>query len=130
VVVVEAGDRLIYIVDDDEPVRDSMKTLLEACAYQVRDFPSCSGFLQSYDGRERGCLVLDLHMPGMSGLEFMELHGEDIRGMPVIMVTGRGDDATLNRARAAGVAAVLEKPFEDDDLIHAVERLLEPVPGR
>ncbi|HYD68305.1 response regulator transcription factor [Azospirillum sp.] len=122
--MVGAGERLVYIVDDDEPVRDSMKTLLEACDFDVRDFASCNGFLEAYKASPGGCLLLDLHMPAMSGLEFMERFGARLGGMPVIMVTGRGDEATLARARQAGVVAVLEKPFEEDDLLDTVERLL------
>lgn len=122
--MVRAGERLVYIVDDDEPVRDSMKTLLEACDFDVRDFASCNGFLEAYAAGPGGCLLLDLHMPAMSGLEFMERFGARLGGMPVIMVTGRGDEATLARARQAGVVAVLEKPFEEDDLLDTVERLL------
>jgi len=126
--LVGAGERLVYIVDDDEPVRDSMKTLLEACDFNVRDFASCNGFLEAYGtapaGGADGCLLLDLHMPVMSGLEFMERFGARLGGMPVIMVTGRGDEATLARARQAGVVAVLEKPFEEDDLLDTVERLM------
>lgn len=120
------GTGVVHIVDDDEPVRDSLKALLEAFSFDVRDFPSCRDFLDTFDGNPQGCLVLDLHMPVMSGLEFLERHGGDLHGMPVIMVSGRGDPATFARAKEAGVVAVLEKPFDEDQLIDMLNRLLPP----
>ncbi len=123
------GDGIVHIVDDDEPVRDSLKALLEAFAFEVRDFASCQDFLDRFDGNPHGCLVLDLHMPVMSGLEFMERHGGDLHGMPVIMVSGRGDPATFSRAKDAGVIAVLEKPFDEDMLIETLNRLLPSTAG-
>ncbi|BAI75292.1 transcriptional regulatory protein (plasmid) [Azospirillum sp. B510] len=120
----EPGAGIVHIVDDDEPVRDSLKALLEAFSFDVRDFSSCREFLDGFDGDPRGCLVLDLHMPVMSGLEFLERHRGDLHGMPVIMVSGRGDPATFARAKEAGVVAVLEKPFDEDQLIDMLTGLL------
>ncbi|WP_247873258.1 response regulator [Azospirillum sp. TSH64] len=118
------GAGIVHIVDDDEPVRDSLKALLEAFSFDVRDFSSCRDFLDRYDGNPQGCLVLDLHMPVMSGLEFLERHRGDLHGMPVIMVSGRGDPATFARAREAGVIAVLEKPFDEGQLIDMLNGLM------
>ncbi|WP_035694026.1 response regulator transcription factor [Azospirillum halopraeferens] len=125
------GEKRVYLIDDDEPVRDSVRTLLETCDYRVEDYPSCRDFIDGIGGFDRpaeegvrGCLLLDLHMPVMSGLEFMERHGADLRGMPVILITGRADTATATRVREAGVVAVLEKPFEDDDLLDTIERVM------
>ncbi|HSK38544.1 MAG TPA: response regulator [Arenibaculum sp.] len=114
----------VYIVDDDDPVRDSLKTLLEAFGLDVRDFASCKEFMQELDGSEQGCLLLDLHLPVMSGLEFMERFSQRLHGLPVIMITGRGDPATLARAKLAGVSAFLEKPFEEEALLDTIGRLL------
>lgn len=116
----------VYIVDDDEPVRDSLKTLLESFSLDVRDYASCNDFIDTYDGSGSGCLLLDLHLPVMGGLEFLERYGARLQGMPVIMITGRGDPATLARAMGAGVAAFLEKPFEEEALITTIGRLLSP----
>ncbi|WP_448207816.1 response regulator transcription factor [Azospirillum sp. sgz302134] len=120
----QPGEGIVYIVDDDEPVRDSMKALLEACSFEVRDYASCGSFIEQFDGKPKGCLVLDLHLPVMSGLEFIERYGPELHGMPVIMVSGRGDPATVSRAKEAGVTAFLEKPFEEDQLLDMVQSLL------
>ncbi|WP_328702955.1 response regulator transcription factor [Arenibaculum pallidiluteum] len=117
------NDELVFIVDDDEPVRDSMKVLLEACRLRVRDYASCRDFIDDFDGEE-GCLLLDLHLPVMSGLEFLEKYGDQLGKMPVIMVTGRGDPETFARARKMGVSAILEKPFEDEALLDTIRQLL------
>lgn len=127
------NDELVYVVDDDEAVRDSIKILLEACRLRVRDYESCGAFLDDVGRPEAGCLLLDLHMPVVSGIEFLERHGRDLDGLPIIMITGRGDPATLARARELGVSAVLEKPFEDEALLDALRRYMRPqdgAPGR
>ena len=118
------GAGVVHIVDDDEPVRDSLKALLETFSFDVQDFSSCREFLDRHNGNPQGCLVLDLHMPVMSGLEFLERHRGDLHGMPVIMVSGRGDPATFARAKEAGVVAVLEKPFDEDQLIDMLNGLM------
>ncbi|MGQ9365534.1 response regulator transcription factor [Azospirillum sp. ST 5-10] len=121
-------EKLVYLIDDDEPVRDSVRTLLETCDYRVQDYPSCSAFMDGFKDAgahsPKRCLLLDLHMPVMSGLEFMERHGADLHGIPVILITGRSDAATSARVRDAGVVTVLEKPFEDDALLDAIESAL------
>ncbi len=117
-------DELVFIVDDDEPVRDSLKILLEAYSLRVRDYASCLDFLEEFDGKEKGCLLLDLHLPVMSGLDFLESHGKDLGDLPVIMITGRGDPATRARAEEMGVSAFLEKPFEDETLLDTIGRLI------
>jgi len=122
--VVEAGAGRVYIVDDDDFVRDSLRTLLELYDVEVLDFPSCAAFAAAYDGTGGGCLVLDQHMPGMTGVEFMESRGAALRGLPVVMVSGRTDPVTIDRARRAGVAEFLEKPFDSDRLVDTVLRLM------
>ncbi|HEV7371491.1 response regulator transcription factor [Arenibaculum sp.] len=126
----DGGNGRVYIVDDDEPVRDSLKTLLESFSLDVRDYASCNDFIDTYDGSGSGCLLLDLHLPVMGGLEFLERYGPRLRGMPVIMISGRGDPATVARARGAGVVAFLEKPFEEETLIAAISSLLPPPAAR
>src|SRR5882724_1737809 len=103
----------IYIVDDDESVRDSARALLEAYDYVVEEFASARDILTSFDKLVEGCLLLDLNMPEMGGIELLEL----LRGrgdtIPVIVVTAQNDTAVLDRARRAGAYAVLEKPVDD-----------------
>ena len=123
------NEELVYVVDDDEAVRDSLKILLEACSLRVQDFGSCGEFMKDADPSEASCLLLDLHMPVVSGIEFLERHGRDLEGLPVIMITGRGDPATLARARDLGVRAVLEKPFEDEALLDTLRRHVRPQGG-
>jgi FixJ family two-component response regulator len=119
--VTGAEEGIVYIVDDDDPVRDSLRTLLEAFSFEVRDYPSCADFLDRYDGGCRGCMLLDLHQPVMSGLDFLERFGTRLSGLPVIMISGRADAATLARAKQAGIVAFLEKPFQDDQLLEMIE---------
>ena len=127
--MLEAGvtaefNRTVFVVDDDEPVRDSLKTLLESYSMPVEDFPSCPEFLAHFDGRKAGCLVLDLHLPVMSGLEFVEAYSSRLKDMPVILITGRGDPATKARALEAGVLAFIEKPFDDERLVDLIRTAL------
>ncbi|EWY39359.1 transcriptional regulator [Skermanella stibiiresistens SB22] len=117
-------NRTVFLVDDDEPVRDSLRTLLESYSMAVEDYSSCPEFLENFRTEEGGCLVLDLHLPVMSGLEFMEIHGGSLDDMPVILITGRGDPATKARALEAGVLAFIEKPFEDESLVDLIRTAL------
>jgi two-component system response regulator FixJ len=114
----------VYVIDDDDAVRDSLKLLLESHAIAVRDFASGPDFLAGVGLRPQGCVVLDLHLPVISGLDFLGRFAERLDGMPVILLTGKADAATRTRALEAGVSAFLEKPIEDDLLIEAVTRAL------
>jgi two-component system response regulator FixJ len=114
----------VFVIDDDDAVRDSLKLLLESHAMRVRDFASGPEFLAGIGLRPQGCVVLDLHLPVISGLDFLGRFGRRLDGMPVILLTGKADAATRRRAFEAGVTAFLEKPIEDDLLIEAVTRAL------
>ena len=111
---------IVFVIDDDEAVRDSLKLLLESHMLTVRDFASAPEFLSAVGARPRGCVVLDLHLPVLSGLDFLSRYGDRLNGMPVILVTGKSDPATRARAFEAGVRDFLEKPFKDDELVIAV----------
>ncbi|HYW02900.1 MAG TPA: response regulator [Gammaproteobacteria bacterium] len=114
----------VYVVDDDDAVRDGVSLLLQAFGWPVESFASAGAFLDSYVPRDRQCLVLDLHMPGMHGAELEEqlrAHGNDI---PVIIVTAYKEDPLIRRARAAGAKRVLTKPFNDAELIESIETAL------
>ncbi|HUE64126.1 MAG TPA: response regulator [Rhizomicrobium sp.] len=115
----------VYIVDDDEAVRDSIRMLLESSGFPAREFPSADLFLQA-DTADMGCLLLDLHMPGISGLELLRLLRS--RGMrrPVIVVSGRRDPLQDAEVWAAGASALLSKPFDDQQMLELVADALRP----
>ncbi|MGB8363699.1 MAG: response regulator transcription factor [Rhizomicrobium sp.] len=109
--------RTICIVDDDDAVRDSLKVLLESYGMQVRDFASPADFLRGSAARECRCLVVDLHMPAMNGLELLEtLRAREVN-VPAVMVTGNADPNLALRLKNAGLSALLIKPVADDELL-------------
>jgi RNA polymerase sigma factor (sigma-70 family) len=115
----------VFVVDDDEAMRNSLKWLLESEGCAVETFASASQFLDDYYPGRAGCLLLDVRMPGMSGLELQEyLHGEQIR-IPVIIITGHGDVPMAVRAMKAGALDFIEKPFDDEKLLAGIRRALE-----
>src|SRR5258705_14022829 len=92
----------IYIVDDDDAVRDSMRTLLESLGFDVTDFNSALSFLAHDCSNSTGCLLLDLHMPVMGGIELLEHMRERGTNVPTIVITGRGDAVLKERALRSG----------------------------
>jgi two-component system response regulator FixJ len=113
----------IYIVDDDDSVRDSARALLESYDHAVEDFASAGDILATFKELKDGCLVLDLNMPEMGGIELIELLRRRGDTIPVIVVTAENDSGMLDRARRAGAYAVLEKPV-DDTLITTIGTVL------
>ncbi|MDB5395448.1 MAG: fixJ [Rhodospirillales bacterium] len=112
----------IYIVDDDHAVRDSLQMLLEASGYAVRAFASAQAFLNDVGSLDFGCLIVDLQMPEMDGLELQRQLAERGIKLPTVVVTAHGDVATAVRAMRAGAVDFVEKPFSDE-AIHAGIRL-------
>ena len=121
---------MIGLVDDDDATRDAIRFLLECEALSVRDFPSCAAHLEMAACDEADCLILDIHMPGMSGLELLEQLRAEGATMPIILMTGRPTPAIERRAAAAGAVAVLEKPFRGNHLVDIVRRALDGAAGR
>jgi two-component system response regulator FixJ len=122
-------DRIVYIVDDDEAVRDSTRLLLESQDIAVRDFASPRAFLAAFDAAEAACIVLDLHMPEMSGLELLEmLRGRGI-ATPVVVVSGRRDGALDTQIRRAGVSGIFSKPYDDELLLQQLKTVLAGASG-
>jgi two-component system response regulator FixJ len=115
----------IYVVDDDEGVRNSLRFLLRSVGLATCPFASAHEFLESYDQKHPGCLVLDVRMPGMSGLELQQQL--NLRGaiIPVIFITGHGDIPMAVEAMQHGAFDFLQKPFRDQDLIDRIQRALE-----
>ncbi len=106
----------VYIVDDDEAVRDSLRWLLEANGYRVRDFPSAEAFLEAYDPAVLGVLIVDVRMPGMSGLELQEVLIARRAPLPIVFITGHGDVPMAVSTIKKGAIDFLEKPFNESDL--------------
>ncbi len=115
---------MIYIVDDDEAVRDSLQWLLEGQDYRVRCFDSAESFLGRYDPREVACLIADVRMEGMSGLELQDRLIERQSPLPIIFITGHGDVPMAVDAMKKGALDFIQKPFKEADLLSMVERML------
>jgi len=122
--VADASAVVIYVIDDDDSVRDSLRMLLESHGMHVRDFGSTAEFVARYERSPRACLVLDLHLPVVGGLDFLGSPAGRALDIPVIMITGRGDEAMRARAIEVGAAAYLEKPIEDGALIASIDTAL------
>jgi len=117
-------DLTVFVVDDDEAIRDSLAALLQAEGFAVETFDSGEAFLTAFDAARPGCLLVDVRMPGMSGLELHEALVARAASIPVIMITGQGDVPTAVRAMKAGVAEFIEKPVDPDEVLEMVGRLL------
>ena len=120
---------MIFIVDDDSAVRDSLRLLLECAGLEARDFPSPETFLDGWKSADQDCLVLDVQMPGMSGLDLLEELRQRGDAVPVIVVTGQPSAASTARAQAAGALAVLAKPFKAIEMLSLVRQALNERPG-
>ena len=120
-----AGGAQVAVIDDDEAVLDSLQVFLEAEGFAVRTFGSARAFLEGYDPRAQACIVTDLRMPDMDGLEVLQKLGEREPGPPVIMITGHGDVPLAVRAMKLGAADFIEKPFDPDALARAIRAAIE-----
>lgn len=110
----------ITVIDDDDSVRESLQSLLRSTGYTVSVFPSAETFLQQPDHPDTDCLILDVRMPGMSGIELQRhLRGQGVH-VPIIFITALGDESTRARALAGGAAAVLVKPFSEEVVLDAL----------
>jgi FixJ family two-component response regulator len=115
----------VYVVDDDEAVRDSLQWLLEGKDYRVRCFESAENFLSRYDPREIACLIVDMRMGGMTGLELQNQLSESRSPLPIVFITGHGDVPMAVDAMKKGAMDFIQKPFKEDQLLALVERMLE-----
>ena len=120
-----AANAIVYVVDDDEAVRGALKDLLESVGLCFETFPSCQDFLKAQRADIPSCLILDVRLPGTSGLDFqLELAAMNIE-IPIIFITGHGDIAMSVRAMKAGAVDFLTKPFRDQDLLDSIQQALE-----
>ncbi len=116
---------IVTIIDDDEAMRESLATLLDSEGLKTRSFDSADSFLRAGGDRDGGCLVLDIHMPGMTGLELQVELQRRGAGLPVVMITGQGDVPKAVAALKAGAVDFLEKPYSVDSLLKAVREALD-----
>ena len=114
----------VYVVDDDEGVRDSLQWLLEGKDYRVRCFDSAENFLSRYDAREVACLIVDIRMAGMSGLELQDRLLERKSPLPIVFITGHGDVPMAVDTMKKGAMDFIQKPFQEEALVNMVERML------
>jgi two-component system response regulator FixJ len=112
----------VYVIDDDDAARDSLSILLESAGYVVESFPSARGFLDRAGALPAGCALVDIRMPEMGGLELQSALKERGLDVPIVFVTGHADVPVAVRAMRAGAIDFVEKPFEADIILGAVER--------
>jgi FixJ family two-component response regulator len=124
-VEVGPGNKLVAIVDDDESVRDAVHGVLRSVGMKARTFGSAEEFLASGNRDQVGCLVTDVQMPGMTGLELQARLAEDDRRIPIIFITAYGNARMRAQAMRAGAVEFLGKPFDDDLLLESVRAALE-----
>jgi len=115
----------VFIVDDDEAVRDSLSWLMQSVGLGTETFASADAFLQGYSHDRPGCLILDIRMPGMSGLELQNVLREQGFRLPLIIISGHADVPMAVRALKAGAFDFIEKPFNDQLLLDLVQRAIE-----
>lgn len=118
-------DAVIHVVDDDKAMCESMRWLIESVGFNVRTYPGAKQFLESYQDEHTGCLLLDVRMPEMSGLELQEQLNKHHIHLPIIFVTGHGDVPMAVRAMKSGALEFLNKPFNDQELLDSINRAIE-----
>src|SRR5262245_50338261 len=116
---------VVFIVDDDALVRDSLKDLFRSVGLKVQTFESAPAFLQSQRPDAPGCIVLDVRLPGASGLEFQRMLRDSNIQLPVIFITGHGDISMSVRAIKSGAEEFLTKPLREQELLDAVQACIE-----
>jgi two-component system, LuxR family, response regulator FixJ len=120
----KADTPLVYLVDDDDAVRDALGLLLHSVGLECALFPSALEFLDAYDPDRHACLVADIRMPGLSGLELQQRLNEQRAGIPIVFITGHGDVPMAVNAMKSGATDFIQKPFRDQDLIDRIHKAL------
>ncbi len=123
-----ANRTLVWVVDDVESVRKSIAAVLETADMRVCDYSCAADFLADFKPGTTGCLIVDHHMPGMTGLELLKHLGAGAAAPPTIVISAHGNQALRNRILAAGAVAMLDKPVDAGELIAVVERALVNAP--
>jgi two-component system response regulator FixJ len=117
-------DNIVFVVDDDDAVRDSLAALLESEGHEVRAFASAEAFLAEVQNEMLGCVLADVRMSGMDGLQLQNRLSIEHAALPVILITGHGDITMAVKAMKAGAIDFIEKPFSDDVILDSVQRAL------
>ncbi|MGF1613623.1 MAG: response regulator transcription factor [Gammaproteobacteria bacterium] len=115
----------VFIVDDDQDVREALRELVASVGLNAEVFGSAQAFLDGYDAERPGCLVLDIRMPGMSGLALQQELKQRRASLPIVMITAHGDVPTAVQAIKEGALEFLQKPFQNQDLIDKIQGALE-----
>jgi FixJ family two-component response regulator len=115
---------LVVIVDDDQSLRNATRNLLRAAGFSTATFEDAESFLGSASRAAAACLIADMRMPGMSGLELYQVLVASGDGIPTVIITAHPDEPTQSRAREAGITCYLSKPFAPDDLLECVREAL------
>ncbi|MCK5746991.1 MAG: response regulator transcription factor, partial [Oricola sp.] len=118
-------DAIVYVIDDDQSVRDALDSLFRSVGHKVRAFGSAQEFLSGKSDDVAGCMVLDVRLPGLSGLDFQSQLADLGVSLPVILMTGHGDIPMSVRGMKAGAVDFLPKPFRDQDMLDAVAAAME-----
>ena len=118
-------DPIVHLIDDDEPVRESLSFVLEMNDLPARTYASAESFLEVAESLAGGCVVTDVRMPGMSGLDLIKQMKHRRIGLPVVMITGHGDVPLAVEAMRAGVIDFIEKPFDDEALLKSIRMALD-----
>ncbi len=121
--------QMVYVVDDDEAVRDSMGMLLESADLPYRCFASADSFLEEHDNSQRGCLVLDIRMPGMTGIDLQKELTEPGSSLPIIFITGHGDVPMAVEAMRRGAFDFLRKPINEESFLERIANALDRETG-
>ena len=121
----DLADKTIFVVDDDKAARDSLSWLISSVGLHVETFDSAQAFLAAYDTSRSGCLLVDVRMPGMSGLDLQKRLAENPHCLPVIVVTGHGDVQMAVRAMKDGAFDFIEKPYNDQVMIDLVQKAVQ-----
>ncbi|MBM3544111.1 MAG: response regulator transcription factor FixJ [Alphaproteobacteria bacterium] len=116
---------VVHIVDDDEAVRQSLAFMLSAAGLPVRLYESATAFLAALKGVQNGCLITDIRMPDMTGIELLHELRSKACSLPAIVITGHGDVPLAVEAMKAGAIDFIEKPFDEEEILHAVRMALE-----
>jgi FixJ family two-component response regulator len=115
----------IAVVDDDQSVREALENLISSVGFEVKLFASAEAFLDSDAPLQSDCAVVDLRLPGISGLELQRRLAADGQSIPVVIITAQGDDQTRAEAVAAGAISFLKKPFKEEVLLAAIDSALK-----